>query len=148
MASTKEQSESTSAYFRRVFEENPDWLAPGNNQAVIERWQTDHPGETLTPNMKNIMSNVKSQMNKALGRRGQRRRRRKEWAEATADRDEVAVPWTHPSLEALEDLESRIDECLAIARSQEVEGFDDIIRHLRQARNGVVWAIGQPAFES
>jgi hypothetical protein len=58
------------------------------------------------------------------------------------------VPWAPSSLETLEDLESRIDECLAIARSQEVEGFDDIIKHLRQARNGVVLAIGQPAFES
>jgi hypothetical protein len=57
------------------------------------------------------------------------------------------VPWARSSLETLEDLESRIDECLAIARSQEGEGFDDIIKHLRQARNGVVLAIGQPAFE-
>jgi hypothetical protein len=32
-----------------------------------------------------------------------------------------------------------------MAREQTIEDFDPVIRHLRLARNGVVWAIGQPA---
>lgn len=153
MAKTKDKSESASAYFKRMFDENPDWLGPGSNQSVVERWQADHPGDTLTSNLKSIMSNVKSQMNKKLGRRGRRRKRRKAGvgagAEAGAAPRAAAVTRTRAPLQVLEDLESRLDECLAIARRQEeVEGFDNVIKHLRQARNGVVWAIGQPTFKS
>jgi hypothetical protein len=151
MARTKEKPESASAYFKRLFEENPDWLGPGSNQAVVDRWQADHAGQTLTSNLKSIMSNVKSQMNKKLGRRGRRRKRRKAGAgvEAVAAPRPAAVTRTRAPLQALEDLESRLDECLSIARRQEeVEGFDNVIKHLRQARNGVVWAIGQPTFKS
>jgi hypothetical protein len=147
MARIKDKSETTSGYFKRVFSENPDWLGPGSNQVVIERWQADHPGESLTSNIKNIMSNVKSQMNKALGRRGRRRKRRKEKTEAAAPRA-AAPARTRPALQTLVDLESRLDECLAIARRQDSEGFEDIIKHLRHARNGVVWAIGEPTFKS
>jgi hypothetical protein len=151
MAKSKEKSESASAYFKRLFEENPDWLGPGSNQAVVDRWQADHAGETLTSNLKSIMSNVKSQMNKKLGRRGRRRRRRKAGVGAGAEAGVAPRPVTRTRapLQALEDLESRLDECLAMARRQEeVEGFDNVIKHLRQARNSVVWAIGQPTFKS
>jgi len=148
MAKTKEESESTSAYFKRLFKENPDWLGPGSNKDVVERWQFDHSGASLTSNVKSIMSNVKSQMNKALGRRGRRRKRRKEGAETPAAPRAAAAARGRPSLHTLVDLESRLDECLTIARRQEDEGFEDIIKHLRQARNGVVWAMGQPAFKN
>jgi hypothetical protein len=43
----------------------------------------------------------------------------------------------------LEHLEEQIDECLTAARSLDREGQEHVIRLLRQARNEVVWKLGQ-----
>jgi hypothetical protein len=36
-----------------------------------------------------------------------------------------------------------IDDCLTAAKKMDREGLDDVIRLLRNARNGVVWKLGQ-----
>ena len=43
----------------------------------------------------------------------------------------------------LEALEQHIDECLHEARLLDKDGLEDVINHLRRARNAVVWKIGQ-----
>jgi hypothetical protein len=43
----------------------------------------------------------------------------------------------------LESLELVIDDCLTLARKMDREGLADVIGLLRQARNAVVWKLGQ-----
>jgi hypothetical protein len=43
----------------------------------------------------------------------------------------------------LEQLEQHIDECLIEARLLDKERLEEVIHHLRKARNPVVWKIGQ-----
>src|SRR6476620_9101867 len=45
----QEGAETISGYFRRLFEENPQWLEERSNQALLDRWLKDHPGETEVP---------------------------------------------------------------------------------------------------
>jgi hypothetical protein len=133
--------ESLSAYFRRQFETHRDWLEAGTNADVIEQWKNDNPGKEYTKQIGQTLANVKSQMRKKYGMIRRRRRRRGRLAEAGAE-----TPARRPRtpVSALERLEGLIDECLSYARSQEIEGFDEVIKHLRYARNGVVWMLGQP----
>jgi hypothetical protein len=62
-------------YFRKLFENNPDLLGPGTNDAVLELWRAAHPGQEPDQRVKNILANVKSTMRKAMAktRRGQER---------------------------------------------------------------------------
>jgi hypothetical protein len=40
-------------------------------------------------------------------------------------------------------LEDHIDECLMLAKRLDREGLDDVIKHLRRARNIVVVKLGE-----
>jgi hypothetical protein len=140
MAKTKEK-ESLSGYFRRQFEAHHDWLEAGTNADVIEQWKQDNSGQNYTKKIGQTLANIKSQMRKKYGLIKRRRRRRGRPVEAGA---EAAVKRPRTPVAVLERLEGLIDECLSYARSQTLEGFDEVINHLRRARNGVVWKLGQP----
>src|SRR4051812_1785316 len=71
--------ETPTAYFRRIFEENPKLVKSKSNDEIYSRWLADHPGATEVPkNVKGILFNVKS------GMRSQGRKR-KAAKEAKAD---------------------------------------------------------------
>jgi hypothetical protein len=140
MAKAKEK-ESLSAYFRRQFETHRDWLEAGTNADVIEQWKRDNSGAEYTKKIGQTLANIKSQLRKKHGLI-KRRRRRRRTAEAVAEAPPVKRPRTPVAI--LERLEGLIDECLSYARAQNIDGFDEVINHLRYARNGVVWKLGQP----
>src|SRR5262245_41464384 len=71
-------SETVSGYFRSVLGENPQWLKGRSNEAVLQRWRADHPGEELTNRIKQGLQNVKS----ILRSRGRERGPQKRGAEA------------------------------------------------------------------
>jgi hypothetical protein len=129
--------ESVSSYFRKVFRENPKLLKSRSNDQLLQRWLNDH-GETEVPKrVKQIMANVKSLMRKARRKRG----RRTEEEQALAGPG-GAAPARKPG-RGLEHLEEQIDDCLSAAKVLDREGLQPVIRLLRQARNAVVWRLGQ-----
>jgi hypothetical protein len=142
MARTKGSTESVSGFFRRLFEANPEWLQSGHNDEIRAQWLKNHPGREWDKKTQQSMSNVKSILRKRAGI-GRRRRRRR----ATAEKAPVAVMARPRGMAAvaLERLEGMIDQCLSMARHQngEGDGLESVIKHLRAARNGVVWQLGQ-----
>jgi hypothetical protein len=135
--STPQEGEPVQAYFRRIFDENPKLLKVRSNQALLDRWMADHPGNTEVPkNVKVGLQNIKGVL------RSQRRKRKKAKADA-APPDALQPQRPAPKKNDLERLEEQIDECLIFARGLETEGLDSVISHLRRARNEVVWKLGQ-----
>ena len=131
--------ETTAGYFRRVFAEHPEWLAGPSNTAVFARWLEDHPGHAAVPEkIKQNLANIKSVLRKQ-GRKKRGRRKKEQPAEATA----AAVTAPRKRVHGLESLELAIDDCLTRARKMDREGLADIIGFLRQARNAVVWKMGE-----
>jgi hypothetical protein len=123
------EGESTSAYWRRVFEAHPEWLRKRSNARPLQQWKEDHPGtEEVPTSVRQVLSNIKSQM-----RKGKRRRQRPAAEAANGARPAARVP-----VAVLERLEGMIDDCLTLARAQGPAALDDVIRVLRRARNEVV----------
>lgn len=130
---------TTSGYFRTIFEEQPALLDGRSNEELINRWKTDHPRHTEKElrKVKGNLANVKSLM------------RRK-------DRVEKRGPGRPPGRgsalmgnfvgggrASMPHLEEHIDDCLAMAKSLDRAGLEDVIKTLRHARNLVVWKMGQ-----
>jgi len=135
------QGESKSAYFRKVFTEKPEWLEQKSNDVVLARYRSDNGMSTSQPvdkSVKATMANMKSVMRKEL-------RVAVNGSPAPAPAS-MGSKWSppkaplHPSLENLEEL---IDECLVAAISYDRTGLESVIRHLRTARNQVVWKMGK-----
>jgi hypothetical protein len=141
MAKAKFQGESTSGYFRQVFESNLDLLDHGKNDVILGQWQADHPGQTLTDNIKASLSNTKSILRKKYGK--VKRRRRKHGKTGATD-GMPQVRKVRTSVAALEKMEALIDECLSVARRQETSDLDASIKYLLSARRAVAWQMGQP----
>jgi hypothetical protein len=136
---TNGAGETTAGYFRRVFGEHPEWLAGKSNADVLARWLADHPGHAEVPEkIKQNLANIKSVLRKQ-GRKKRGRRKKEQAAEATA----AAVAAPRKSVRGLESLELAIDDCLTRARQMDKEGLADVIGLLRQARNAVVWKLGE-----
>jgi hypothetical protein len=126
---SSDPGESTSAYFRRIFLENPKWIKSGSNQEVMDRWLADHPGDREVPQKaKFILSNVKLRLRS--------KRRRKVVGSDTAT--ETLPPASPIKLRGLDRLEAAIDDCLAEAKSIHREALHDVITLLRAARNALV----------
>lgn len=139
----RDEGETPSGYFRRVFGENPKLLRGKSNQEVLQRWLDDHPGEIEVPTrIKNILSNIKSVLRKQLRKRRGRRKEKEQVPELVAP-EETSVPAPDTGNPPLESLEEQIDNCLSVAKSLDREGLADVIVLLRQARNRVVWKLGQ-----
>jgi hypothetical protein len=133
-------TENVAGYFRKLFDENPQWLKERSNQALLDRWLHDHPQEKTVPErIKQNLSNVKSVLRKKLRKKGGRPKKEAQPAETTAA--PIQVPRQY--LRRLESLEERIDGCLDFARSTDQEGLASVIAHLRRARNEVVWKLGE-----
>jgi hypothetical protein len=128
--------ETATAYFRRVFKEDPRLLKGRSNEEVLKRWLEDHPGESEVPqSAKNVMSNVKSQL---------RKKRRQKKGETPAGPSKVTQPAPSlPRVRDLEALEARIDDCLTFARQIDSGSLEEVVRFLRRARNEVVWQSGE-----
>src|SRR5262249_22897514 len=91
------------------------------------------------------MANIKSQLRKKAGMvRRRKRRKSRDAAAGPAEQPARAPRLTRSSFTVLEKLEGLIDECLTLARQQESEGMQDIMKTLRFARRGVAWEMGQP----
>jgi hypothetical protein len=137
-APTNGPGETTAGYFRRVFAEHPEWLEGQSNADVLDRWLQDHPGHADVPEkIKQSLSNIKSVLRKH-GRKKRGRRKKEQPAEVTA-----AVATPRKSVRGLESLELVIDDCLTRARKMDKDGLTDVIGFLRQARNAVVWKLGE-----
>ncbi len=82
---TNGSGETTAGYFRRVFEEHPEWLAQPSNAEVFARWLQDHPGhaEVVPEKIKQSLFNTKSLLRKE-SRKKPGRPRKERPAEATA----------------------------------------------------------------
>jgi uncharacterized protein (UPF0147 family) len=131
------QGDSVSGYFRKIFKESPKFLNSRSNDEMLKRWLADHPGETEVPkNVKSILSNLKSVL------RSKGRKKAVKAAKVAATTPVGTTP--HPILAKtkLEKLEEQIDDCLTFARHLDREGLEDVILHLRKARNAVVWKMG------
>jgi hypothetical protein len=128
----KSGGESVSGYFRKVFEEQPALLYSKSNQQLRERWLADHPGNTEVPRsvMQNL-ANLKSLLRKKYGKRRK--------PAARQEGDETATV----SGRRLENLEESIDECLTYAKNLDRSGLENVIKHLRRARNYVILKQGE-----
>jgi hypothetical protein len=134
--------ETISGYFRRIFEEQPQLLGERSNDELLSRWRADHPGEKEIPkSVKQGLSNVKSIL---------RSKKRKRKAKRAAAEQLLNGVHAEPKpkkmssrLQNLEALERRIDDCLIDAVQLDRDSLEDVINHLRRARNAVVWKIGQ-----
>jgi hypothetical protein len=138
MAKPSQQSEgeNISGYIRRVFGENPKWLATRSNDEILARWLKDHPGEKEVPErVKKNLSNVKSLLRNKLRKKSGKPKKESQPAEPTA------VP--RKGIRGLETLEELVDECLTLAKNLDREGLSSVISLLRRARNEVVWKMGE-----
>ena len=134
--------ESISAYFRKVFDENPKLLKTRSNQELYDRWLQDHPGETKVPEkVRQNLSNVKSVLRKKSRKRG----RRKTATEAADTAVFATAPAVRKLSKGLDLLEEQIDDCLSMAKQLDREGLANVISMLRRARNEVVWKMGETA---
>lgn len=127
-----------SGYFRQVFEEQPDLLKTKSNDAILAKYREDHglaPDAELDKSIKNGLANVKSVLRKKKRLRG----RRKEAAAIAAGETPRAAVRSGTKMESLEEA---IDDCLTLARTLDREGLATVIKHLRAARNEVVWRMG------
>ncbi len=134
-----EQGESVMGYFRPILRENPKLLEERSNAELYQRWLHDHPNETTIPErVRNGLSNLKSLM-----RRGLETRKDGEQAGAA---NAGAAPAARPAQKTgagFAVLEEQIDDCLGFAKHLDREGLEDVIRLLREARNGLVRKIHQ-----
>src|SRR6516164_4749602 len=128
---------SMSGYWRTLFRAEPNLLKLKNNSILRDRWEHDHPGEEFDKRQSQALANVKSLMRKKKGRKGARMA---EALEAGAPQPMVVA--ATPA--ALERLETSIDHVLAKARDLDPNGLEKAIKHLRAARNEVVWKSGKP----
>jgi hypothetical protein len=133
--------ETSSGYFRRVFNENPHLLVTRSNEELMSRWLADHPGhKAMPPKVQKHLSNVKSLLRKK-GRKKLGRPKKVEQDGAVQAASTPPKP-TRIAPKGLEALEEMIDDCLTVAKHMDREGLDDVIRLLRNARNAVVWKLG------
>ena len=142
MAKRKSNENTVSGYFRKVFEERPEWLGEKSNDAILARYREDHsiaPGGEVDKKIKQNLANLKS----VLRKQGRKKRGRPK-KEAAAVHAVAAAPVARKApTSRLETLEEMIDDCLTLARNQDRDGLREVIHLLRKARNAVVWMIGQ-----
>jgi hypothetical protein len=130
----RRRAKSLSGYFRRIFEENPQLLYTKSNDEIRARWLRDHPSHREMPKRAiQALNNVKSVLRKKV---------------RDTDQGKPLFAVGRPTgsrggARGLEVLEEFIDECLTMAKNLDRNGLESVIRHLRRARNEVVWKLGQ-----
>jgi hypothetical protein len=144
MAKIKEKGPSFASVIRGYFEENPEWLEGPSNEALIARWKADHKGEEWTKKHQQGAANEKTKLRKKAGL-VRRKRRRGRPSMANSGSGESRVMLRRTSTGALEQLELLIDDCLSLAVRQNHPALEGVVKHLRVARRGVAWAMGEPS---
>ena len=135
----KGDGESIQGYFRNIFHEKPKLLKERSNEELLAHWRADHPNEKEVPQrVKTGLANLKS----VLRSKGRKKKAAKAARVGSAS-PLASKPRLLPLKSKLETLEEQIDECLTYSRSLDREGLEDVITHLRKARNAVVWKMGQ-----
>jgi hypothetical protein len=143
MPRTKGKAQSFASVIRGYYEENPDWLEGPSNQALIERYLADHKGESWTKKHQQGAANEKTKLRKKAGL-VRRRRRKGRSAAVNSGAGDSRMTRVRTSIGALEQLELHIDECLSLAVKQNHPTLEGVVKHLRVARRGVAWAMGEP----
>ncbi len=144
MAKTKDKGQSFASIIRGYYQQNPDWLSSPSNEALIERFKKDHPGQSWTKKHQQGAANEKTKLRKKMGLVKRRRRRKGGAAAGAAASNESRVTRVRASSGALEQLELHIDECLSMAARQANPALDGAVKALRVARRNVAWAMGEP----
>jgi hypothetical protein len=144
MPRTKGKARSFASIIRGYFEQNPDWLQGPSNAALIERYLKDHPGETWTKRHQQGAANEKTKLRKKAGLVRRRRRGRGAAVAAGNAAGESRMTRVRTSTGALEQLELLLDESVSLAVRQANPALETVIKHLRVARRGVAWAMGEP----
>jgi hypothetical protein len=138
VARRRRGKQSTSGYFRVIFQERPDLLDGKSNEELISRWVADHPNHTekelrkTKANLANLKSILRKQKRTGRGNG----RGRPAGGSSTASTYFSGRP-------TMDRLEEHIDECLTQARTLDRDGLESVIKLLRRARNEVVWKLGQ-----
>jgi hypothetical protein len=128
------------SYFRKVFEEHPEWLREKSNDQVLARYREDHglgDDDPITFQIRSRLANLKSVLRKKykIGRKKKR-----------APQPEVSEIVLSPAeifQAEMERLEEQIDDCLTFAKNLDRKKLASVIHHLRRARNQVVWMGGE-----
>jgi hypothetical protein len=132
---------SLSSWFRTHFDQHPDRVRKkGSNDEVVNDWQLAHPGKQFTKRHRQAMANVKSSLKHA------KRKKKRQAQPATESGMIRAVRMNRPYPGgSMEHLEVAIDRCLSTARGLEEKDPDmqQVVRHLRMARNELVWISGK-----
>ena len=120
---------SVSGYFRKLFEERPEWLQETSNAVILDRWRADHgkgPDDSVPGNIKANLANIKSVL------RGKQR--------GAGNMAAAVAPRGTRGFDALEEM---IDDSISLAKNLDREGLAGVIDVLRSARNKVVWKMGE-----
>ena len=126
------QGETISGYFRQIIKEKPQLLKKGSNTELYRRWLADHPdAESVPENVKQSLSNLKSVMRS-------KKRKKTPMSQETALSSRATPKITIPHAQ-LEQMESRIDDCLALANSISSECLESVTNFMRKARREIVW---------
>ena len=141
MAKAKAEGVSKSQIFRRYFEKRPDLLRESSFDDVMAMYKQEFPDRAFSDSDRQIAANIKSRMRKE--RKISRRRRRRRAAAGAGSELGIATPRAHRGVSSLHFLEEQIDNCLVAARRLERAELDDVIKHLRRARNLVIVRLGE-----
>lgn len=124
----KKRSGNIRAYFRKVFDEHPDWLSLSDNSLVLKKWSEDHNNKEPDDRIKQGMSACKSAMRKAAGlvTPGVGRPGRKKGSGA-------AKSAKAPATDDVKQLETMIYNCEVVANGMNLVKLDPVVKHLRRA---------------
>jgi hypothetical protein len=133
------EAPSRSSVFTRYFTENKELLKQPGFDRIAELYARDFPDRQFGDKERQIAANIKSKLRKEFKIR---RRRRRRAAAGAGDAASVAPRLTR-GVGPLYHLEGQIDDCLAQARRLGREDLEDVVKHLRLARNLVIVRLGQ-----
>jgi hypothetical protein len=138
-AKAEANGESRSSIFTRYFTSQPDLLREAGFEAIVEMYKAEYPGRDFTDKDRQIAANIKSKLRRKFKIARRRKRGRPPGSTAAA----AAAPRAGRPNTSLAMLEDHIDESLMLAKRLDRDGLDDVIKHLRRARNLVVVRMGE-----
>ena len=139
----KAKGPSLSSYFYQLFTDHPDWLDLDKNDPIFELWRQER-GQDMDKKTRQVMANVKSRLRKKARGGAPGRRKGRKPGPKPGPRPAAALAATpRGAVAELERLELLIDSCLSRARGLEVANIEEVVRHLRLARNEIVLMFGK-----
>ncbi len=129
MARKRKSGGTSYAYFKSLFEANPEMADVRSNDAILARYREDHGlaedaeiPSTVRNNLANLKSGAKRKLRNAGG--------------GSAEKRGVAI--SRPGAGKLETIEGFIDDAMALAKQLDPTGLYETIRLLRKARNNII----------